>query len=365
MSDFDAMVSNLAARLREGPEAVWSDEEFDRRALAAFAHQFEACDSYRGFCVRRGATPSDVTTWEDVPAVPATAFKYFDLVSGDGGVPEATFRTSGTSRGADTRGRHHVPRLELYRASCEGPFAAALLPEGRPLPFLSLVPHPADVPESSLSFMAGAVVERYASDAEWLVDARGEWTGDVQATFAQLRDRAESVVVVATALALVHLMERSAGSSLRLPEGSRVMETGGFKGARTSISREELHRGIAETTGVAPDHIVNEYGMTELLSQLYERVLTEGVSSAGWHVPPPWLRVRALDPTSLRPLAEGEEGILAFFDLANLGSICHVLTEDVGAVRGGRLRLRGRAPGAEPRGCSRAMDDLMSPAAER
>ena len=141
------------------------------------------------------------------------------------------------------------------------------------------------------------------------------------------------------------------------------METGGFKGARTSVSREELHRRIAEAIGVAADHVVNEYGMTELLSQLYEPVLTEGMASVGWHVPPPWLRVRALDPASLRPLEDGEEGILAFFDLANLGSICHVLTEDVGVVRGGRLRLRGRAPGAEPRGCSRAMDDLMSAAA--
>jgi hypothetical protein len=99
--------------------------------------------------------------------------------------------------------------------------------------------------------------------------------------------------------------------------------------------------------------------MTELLSQLWEPVLREGAASGRVHEPAPWLRVRALDPTSLAPLAEGEEGVLAFFDPANLGSVSHVLTEDVGAVVDGRVRLRGRAAGAEPRGCSRAMDELM------
>ena len=74
------------------------------------------------------------------------------------------------------------------------------------------------------------------------------------------------------------------------------------------------------------------------------------------------LAVRALDPTDLTPLPHGRDGVLAFFDLANLGSICHVLTEDVGSVHAGGVRLRGRSVGAEPRGCSRAMDDLMSAA---
>ena len=114
--------------------------------------------------------------------------------------------------------------------------------------------------------------------------------------------------------------------------------------------------------GVPSRMIVSEYGMTELLSQLYEPVLTEGASTAGTYVAPPWLRVRALDSLTLDELPSGAEGLLAFFDLANVGSVCHVLTEDVGTVSGGRVRLSGRAQGAEPRGCSIAMDELMSAA---
>jgi hypothetical protein len=100
--------------------------------------------------------------------------------------------------------------------------------------------------------------------------------------------------------------------------------------------------------------------MTELLSQLYEPVLTEGLAARGAHRAPPWLRVRALDPATLAPLEDGQQGVLAFFDLANLGSVSAVLTQDIGSVEGGRVRLRGRAQGAEERGCSRAMDDLMA-----
>ena len=138
------------------------------------------------------------------------------------------------------------------------------------------------------------------------------------------------------------------------------METGGIKGSDRAISRAELYDRLAEATHVPPERVVSEYGMTELLSQLYEPVLSEGVTAAGAHVPPPWLRVRALDPVTLDELAPGEEGLLAFYDLANAGSVCHVLTEDVGTVVDGRVRLRGRVVGAEPRGCSRAMDELMS-----
>ncbi|MDX1494369.1 MAG: hypothetical protein R3253_09940, partial [Longimicrobiales bacterium] len=372
----------------------WTEDEFRQRALTAFRHQYETCAPYRALCRSRGVTPDAVDAWEEVPAVPATAFKHFDFLawSGDAG-PEGVFRTSGTTRGADLRGRHPVPRLDLYEASLAEPFRRALLPEVGRLEgavtgsaasaadgalFLSLIPSPEAVPDSSLSYMVGAAARRFASDVVWLVDARGAWrTG----ALPDLRDRIDGaaargapVLLLGTALAYLHLLEdgdRDASGAAAgltspaallqdLPEGARAMETGGFKGARRTVSRDELYRGIEAHTGVPRDRIVNEYGMTELLSQRYEPVLTEGAASAGAHVPPPWLRVRALDPGTLEPVEEGEEGILAFFDLANLGSVCHILTEDVGSVADGRVRLRGRAAGAEPRGCSRAMDELMS-----
>jgi hypothetical protein len=341
-----------------------TDGDFSDLALACFEHQYAACAPYRALCDARGVTPDAVTRWEEVPMVPATGFKHFDFDSA-GGRPEAVFRTSGTTRGAAARGRHAVPRLSLYRAAALPPLRQALLPDVPHIAIASLIPPPNEAPESSLSVMVGMAVEAFASESWWLVDGQGRWRGEGLDGLRATCDGDAPILLFGTALALQHAVERSMQGKPtlpRLPAGSRVMETGGFKGASRRVSRQELYEGIGELTGVPAGRIVNEYGMTELLSQLWEPVLTEGPGAAGVHVPAPWLRVRALDPSSLEPLPEGADGVLAFLDLANLGSVCHVLTEDVGAVVGGRVRLRGRTPGSEPRGCSRAMDELMSAA---
>ncbi len=358
---FDVIATELEARFRDGVASPWHAGEFERWALTVFRHQFETCATYRAFCRGRGVEPDTVDQWDEIPAVPATAFKYFDFRSGSARGDEGLFRTSGTTRPSGERGRHHVPRLELYRASLLAPFEAALVPEGVPIRFLSLIPNPVEAVDSSLSFMVGAAAERLATEIDWLVDAEGHLDEQRLATLlVAVRDAGEPVLMLGTALAFAHAMEREGVSLGPLPEGSRIMETGGFKGARRVISRADLYRDIAAATGVPTERIVNEYGMTELLSQLYEPVLCEGPGACGVHVPPPWLRVRALDGDTLRPVPDGEDGILAFFDLANLGSVSHILTEDIGSVVEGRVRLRGRAPAAEARGCSRAMDDLMS-----
>lgn len=355
---FDALVTELEGRFEGFDGSAWSDADFQRYAFEAFTIQFGGCEPYRALCERRGVTPETVESWVDVPAVPANGFKHFDLLSnGDPAEVDAVFRTSGTTRGEAARGRHLIPRLSLYQASLVGPFRRALLPDRDRIRLASLIPSPAELPDSSLSYMIGAAGERFSTETHWLLNARGEWTDCGESTEWASGD--EPILLVGTALSFVHAIERLP----RLPEGSRIMETGGFKGAKHTVSRDELYRSISAATDVPPDRIVNEYGMTELLSQLYEPVLGEGAASAGVHVPPPWLRIRALDPMSLEPVEEGEDGLLAFFDLANLGSVSHVLTEDIGSVADGRVRLRGRVLGAEPRGCSRAMDELMRAAA--
>jgi hypothetical protein len=162
------------------------------------------------------------------------------------------------------------------------------------------------------------------------------------------------------------------------------METGGFKGRSRTVSREDLYGGLENLFGVPRAFIVNEYGMTELLSQFYEPVLAGG---GGWsptasgegrteiwteeqepsggrlserfHRGPPWVRTRVLHPLTLEPVPAGETGVLAHLDLANLGSVAAVLTEDIGCLVPGGFRLQGRSPGAEPRGCSLAMEDFL------
>ena len=344
-----------------GVAEPWPEARFEELAARVFRYQFSTNRVYRSFCEGRGVTPDDLDSWTRAPAVPVNAFKALDLVCGAAAEVGLVFRTSGTTRGVERRGRHYVPDPELYRSSLLPCFRAHLLPDVERIRFVSLIPSPEDAPDSSLSFMVGAAASEWASRTCWVVDGQGAL--DAEALTEALREaRAlqEPVLLLGTAFAFVHALERPDSGLGPLPEGSRIMETGGFKGRAREVSRDTLHGLLAERTGVSKAHVVNEYGMTELLSQLYEPVLSEGPDAAGWHRPPPWLRVRALDPTTLAPLEEGREGLLAFFDLANAGSVCHVLTEDLGSVRDGDVHLVGRVRGAEPRGCSRAMDELMS-----
>ncbi|MDT8341800.1 MAG: hypothetical protein RQ751_09835 [Longimicrobiales bacterium] len=337
------------------------EDRFHALALAAFRFQYLGSEVYRRFCDGRGATPDRVTRWQDVPAVPATAFKHLDL-GATPGVPEAVFLTSGTTAGSGRRGRHPVPSLSLYRAAAVPWFGAHLVPEGGRLPVLALVPSPDRAPTSSLSTMMGFAIEAFGSAASgFFADAE---TGVAHDAFQDaLRDAehaGEAVLVMGTAFAWVHWLEHATahGVRVRLPEGSRLMETGGFKGRSRAVPRGELYRELSARLGIPQARMVNEYGMTELLSQLYEPVL-RAPGGPRVHRAPPWMRVRALDPETLAPRAPGDSGILAFHDLANVGSVCAVLTEDLGSVDDEGVHLEGRIAGAEPRGCSLAMESLL------
>lgn len=307
-----------------------------------------------------------MTRWEEIPAVPATAFKQLDLSSVPG-EPEAVFVTSGTTRGGEVRGRHPVAELELYRDACVPWFARHLVPEGEPLPILSLVPSREEAPASSLSTMMTFVAEALgAPGSGFFADPQtGVRISELRQALQAAADGGGPVLLMGTAFAWVHWLEACAreGWRFRLPEGSRLMETGGFKGRSRAVPRDELYRELEARLGIPTARMVNEYGMTELLSQLYEPVLADSAPAASpgvrLHRPPPWLRVRALDPETLVPRPPGERGLLAFLDLANVGSVSAVLTEDLGTVQEEGVRVLGRAPGAEPRGCSLAMEELL------
>lgn len=367
MASFTELAADLRALMARGVDSPLDDRAFTRWALRVFRHQFGSNPAYAGYARGRGATPGSVEHWTGVPAVPATAFKHLPLVSGEPSRVERVFRTSGTSEGPGRRGEHHVLDLDLYRASLLAGVRAHLLPGGARLPVLSLVPPPAQTPDSSLGFMVGAVVEALGAEGSgWFVDAD---TGIREEAFLEALRRSEAdgvpILVVATGFALVHWMDAMdrKGWRVKLPDGTRVMETGGFKGRSRTVEKAALYRGVEERLGVAQARVVNEYGMTELLSQFYEPVLREGEApggpSARRHVGPPWVRTRVLDPRTLEPVPSGSAGILCHLDLANAGSVAHVLTEDRGVEVDGGFRVLGRMEGAEARGCSVAMDELL------
>jgi len=344
------------------------DDVFDALARDVFAFQFEYCAAYRAYCTRRGITPAQVTHWFEIPAVPTAAFKELPLVAGDPDDAELVFQTSGTTAGAERRGTHYVLDANLYRGSLLPTFRAFVLPDIPEMRMLSMVLPATQAPRSSLSYMVQTVIDAMGApgSAYFIDDERGIDVPALTRALESAIDANEPVCILATSLAMVHLLEafREERRSLRLPRGSRIMDTGGYKGRTRTIPAEELRGLYSDMLGIAPDHCVNEYGMTEMLSQFYDAALRDRFHGrdAG-DVPvkrgPPWTRSRAVDPETLEAVPPGATGILHHFDLANLFSISALQTEDLGRVHPDGIELLGRRPGAAPRGCSIAMDILL------
>ncbi len=355
------------------------EDRFRELGWRAFAFQVERIGPVRALARARGIEPGPSgrppstgdtpPDWRTIPPVPALAYKSLDLLP-EGLDPAGAilFRSSGTTAGAERRSVHRHPFPDLYRETIDATFPAACLPpersgsdDGPKIPMLSLIPARADVPDSSLSFMVDHAVHRWgAAGSAYVLGPDGL---DPGAAAAWVRDRQRSApetpcLVLTTAFALAGWLDRleETGTRLALPRRSVVFETGGFKGRTRSLSRAALRERVGAFLGVPPGRIVREYGMTELTSQLYTRVLSGG--DPDLFVPPPWVRVRVLDPETLEEAHPGETGLIAILDLANLGSAIHVLTEDLGAMEDGRLRLVGRARGAELRGCSLTAEEM-------
>ena len=333
--------------------------DFESWALRSFAHQFEHNAPYRASCERRGITPERAGTWRDVPAVPTAAFRHVDLTCGP---PEAVFRTSGITGGAAARGRHLVPHLSLYKAAALTTFARHLVPDDARLRCLFLLPPPELRADSSLVQMCAWVGERFGSGIEWFVDANGLDVARLTERLHQLAASGECVLVAGPTAGFERLF--GSGETFRLGPASRLMDTGGTKGMTRPLSRPGFLRACWSRLGIPGYFCVNEYGMTELCSQRYDSVLRDRVAGRSLDrrrlVGPPWLRTRVLDPDTLAEVPAGQPGLLCHHDLANLGSVSVVLTEDLGrAVDDDGIVVTGRVTGAPPRGCGQLLDDVV------
>jgi hypothetical protein len=350
---------------------AWIDDpgpvSFDALALAVFAHQFERIEPYRRFCLQRGASPGSVDCWQQIPPVPVQAFKHVDLCCS---TPQHTFLSSGTTAGTARRSRHTMPDLRLYQRAALSGLRRFVFPDTENMPILSLVPPVSLLPDSSLAQMVawafaafGAAGSLYAVDPE-------EIAYPAAVGFLRAAERSgQPCCIMTTTGALIRLIEHARVHDLtfRLPHGSRIMDTGGDKGAPRRLSRNGLLHACWSTLAVPGYFCVNEYGMTELSSQYYDSVIADRVSGTFRHrtkIGPPWLRTLVVDAATLAPLPRGETGLLCHFDLANAGSAMAVSTEDVGRMDGDGLELLGRVTDAELRGCSLTLAEWEASARE-
>lgn len=315
---------------------------FEEAAAAVFQHQYHHNPCYRSYWDARGiAAPSKHFDWHHAPALPTDCFKESTYP------PRAfaaetiryVFLTSGTTR--EIRGRHEFDALDLYETSIRQGWKQLGLPTIDNPWFLA--PPATTTPESSLGHMFATLGQGFGN--RWLLDQHGA------ADPTPLARATSPLGLLSTSIALFRLMQSH--EPIALPDGSWIFETGGPKGLTITLDPGEFHQRIASFFSIPADRVLNEYSMTELSSQFYRW------SHETSHRGPSWTRIRVIDPETNRPAATGQAGYLEIIDLANLGSVAAIRTQDVAIATGNSsFQLLGRDPAAVPRGCSRSADNL-------
>ena len=343
--------STLEARIRAliASSAQGKVDEASRDALLLDLAQYQAevCEPYGRF-VRQRTRGRAVSSIAEVPALPTDAFRFARISSRPASDDVRVFESSGTTQ--SERSKHPFADLTLYDLAAHTAARHALFPDRERMQLVILAPSEQELPSSSLSYMLARFVEWFGTaDSQIVWPVQGPRVDELAASLRNAQERGEAVALLDTRFAL--------------PEGSRIMQTGGFKGKAREVAPLAMRAWLSASFGVPEPFIVAEYGMTELSSQLYETTLREAAlglavgERALWA--PPWVRALPVHGERLVPVSEGEQGLVRLDDAANLDSVVSIQTADV-AQRGARgLTLLGRASGAVARGCSITADELL------
>jgi phenylacetate-coenzyme A ligase PaaK-like adenylate-forming protein len=313
---------------------IANDNDFKRKCLDVFRHQAEFNSVYREFIDLLGRSPSDICEIEDIPFLPIEFFKTRSILSSKEKVVK-TFTSSGTTGSVPSR--HMITDLSLYEQSFTRGFEYFY---GSPEKYaiLALLPSYLERGGSSLVYMADHLIQMSRSEAS------GFYLNELDELAEELEglDRSGKTVLLLgvsyALLDLVQLKNFKLGNSI-------VMETGGMKGRRKEMVRQDLHNRLM--TGFGVDHIHSEYGMTELLSQAYSK------GSGLFHCPP-WMKIMVRDTEDpFHYLGLEKTGGINIIDLANLNSCSFIATQDLGRMHGdGSFEIVGRFDHSDIRGCN-------------
>ena len=309
--------------------SIGSEAEFSAAALALFRFQAERCEPYRRYVELLGINPAEVSRIEDIPFLPIELFKSHTIYCGEG-EPEMVFTSSSTT--GQTPSRHPMAQLSIYERAFTEAFRTFYGPAEQ-YGIYALLPSYLQRKGSSLIYMADRLIAEAGSG--------GFYLDEYEKLIADMEADPKPKILLGVSYALWDLAERYAPKL----HNTVVMETGGMKGYREEIPKEELHRILCEGFGV--ERIHSEYGMAELTSQAYS-------SGEGIFCAPKWMKVLVRDindPFCLLPA--GARGGVNIIDLANIYSCAFIETQDVGRTfADGSFAIEGRIDRSEIRGCN-------------
>jgi phenylacetate-coenzyme A ligase PaaK-like adenylate-forming protein len=313
---------------------IKTSAQFEELALRVFKFQFENNTVYRSFCDLLYKHPADIKSITDIPFLPIQFFKSHGILSSSNSV-EKTFTSSGTT--GSLTSQHLVTDLTLYAESYLKGFKH-FYGNIEDYVVLALLPSYLERDGSSLIYMVDDLISKSKQPESGFYLNNLE---DLAQNLHQLEARGQKTLLIGVSFALLDLVEQF---QFHL-KNTIVMETGGMKGRRKEIIRQELHNILQSGFGVTKIH--SEYGMTELLSQAYSK--GNGVFEC-----PPWMKILTRDTEDALTLQQpNKTGGINIIDLANLNSCSFIASQDLGKIdKNGQFEIIGRFDNSDIRGCN-------------
>jgi phenylacetate-coenzyme A ligase PaaK-like adenylate-forming protein len=313
---------------------IKTEHDFETKALRIFQYQYENNSVYQQFCNLIHIKPNTVKSVEKIPFLPIQFFKTYNVVSSSKPVQQV-FTSSGTT--GSMTSKHPVTDLSLYQKSYLKAFQH-FYGTVEEYVILALLPSYLEREGSSLIYMVEDLIEKSGKKES------GFYLNDLKKLNEQLQQLEQSgrkTLLIGVTFALLDLAEE-------FPQPLKntiIMETGGMKGRRKEMIRDEVHAVLKKSFGIAKIH--SEYGMTELLSQAYSK-------GDGVFYTPPWMRILTRDPEDALSMQEtGRTGGINVIDLANINSCAFIATQDLGKLLpDGSFEVLGRFDHSDIRGCN-------------
>ena len=361
-SEFVRNLDSEIVGLIRGEEGDISDSRFNELALGLFEFQYHANKAYRKkSCEKYGIKPGDISHWEEIPVVLMEVFKFGTPTCFPVEQSVKRFVSSGTSD-PEKRGKLYLDQrsYEIYKESMIRTVGKYAMPDLERIKILLLAPSPEMVPDMAMIHAMGLWMKEYGTpDSMYLVEK--EFKMDNKAFVGALKQAektGEPVFIIGASFNYVQISDafKKQHLSFNLPEGSRTIDGGGYKGKiKKEVPKEEFFPMLTETFGLREDHCVNLYGMTEAATCFLDNVLRNNVMEEReprYKPNQPWTRTTVVDPETLERLPKGEIGVLRHYDLANVGTVMAIETDDMGYEIEKGFEIIGRAKGAPAVSCS-------------
>ena len=310
-----------------------NDVLFEQIALELFQYHAKKNETYREFIGHLGIKAENISKLNQIPFLPISMFKR-NHVGIFNAPPEAVFLSSGTT--GMERSQHHVASLKLYDQSLYTCFHQFFGNE-KDYCILALLPSYLERSNSSLVYMTQKLMKKSGhADNGFYLDR----LTTLSKVLKKNSENGVKTLLIGVTFALLELAEKHPQEL----KNCTVLETGGMKGRRKEMPREEIHELLTSAFGL--EKIASEYGMTELLSQAYS--LGDGIFRT-----PPWMRVYVREATDPLTVNERGKGALNVIDLANIHSCPFIATQDLAHIRQDHsFEVLGRMDDAEARGCN-------------